>query len=98
MAGRKPESYGCWFSPICKELAGRPVDGNDVVGIEGVAGTEKVSGDTKTQSESLFPDSQLLWQHSEHEHPPGEHVKNRDRREEPSQCASGVLRWRWRGA
>ena len=65
---------------LVDELAGRVVDGRDVIGVEGVAHPERVGEDPRADAEELGLGDVVVVPEGEGEHAPAEHVQADDGR------------------
>jgi len=91
----EPEADAHRLLAVCHQLAGRVVDGRDVVGVEGVAHTQGVGRDAEPDADDLATDAVLRRHDEGEEHAPPDDVQQEDEQAHAGEAApllTGELR------
>ena len=87
VAEAEPEADAERPLAFAHQLAGRVVDGGDVVGIEGVPHPERVCRDAQPDPHELPADGVAVWRHEADQHAPAEGVQQQDKAPHTQQAA-----------
>jgi len=77
---------------LAHELAGRVVDGRNVIGVEGVPHTEGVCRDAQSHTHELSTDGEAARGHEADQHSPADDVQQQDEASHSPQASSFVAR------